>query len=158
MPRPTRTLLALLLALTAVVVAPGVTGARAQTASVQPSALRTFVPVTPTRMMDTRTGLGGTALQNGETRLLDVTGAAGVPNWLPTAAVMNVTITNPDQAGFLTVFPANAARPVASNLNFAPGQTVPNLGISGVDGQGRISIFNALGTADEIADAPGWNQ
>jgi hypothetical protein len=42
------------------------------------------------------------------------------------AVVMNVTVTNTTASSFLTVFPAAAQRPVASNLNWVPGQTVPN--------------------------------
>ncbi len=126
--------------------------------TVQPNPLRSFVPVTPTRVMDTRSGLGGETLVNEETRLLDVTGSGGVPNGLPTSVVMNVTVTDPTQAGFLTVFPGDAGRPLASNLNFAPGQTVPNLVVSGVDSQGRVAIYNDGGDADVIVDVLGWNQ
>ncbi len=129
-----------------------------QPGTIQPNPLRTFVPVTPTRMMDTRSGLGGDTLFNEEIRLLDLTGSGGVPNGLPTSVIMNVTVTDPTQAGYLSVFPADAGQPLASNLNFAPGQTVPNLVVSGVDSQGRVAIYNNGGDADVIVDVLGWNQ
>jgi hypothetical protein len=42
--------------------------------------------------------------------------------------VLNVTATEPSSPGYLTVFPDDACDvPLASNLNFVPGETVPNL-------------------------------
>ncbi len=40
---------------------------------------------------------------------------------------MNVTVTEPVADGFLTVYPCDAPRPLASNLNYVRSQTVPNL-------------------------------
>ena len=42
---------------------------------------------------------------------------------------LNVTVTNPINAGFLTNYPDGRTVPNASNLNFGPGQTVANLGL-----------------------------
>ena len=44
-----------------------------------------------------------------------------------TAVALNVTVTAPSSSGVLTVYPDGLARPVASNMNWVPGQTVPNL-------------------------------
>ena len=57
---------------------------------------------------------------------------------------------------FLTVFPAGEALPLASNLNFRPGQTVPNLVVAKQGAGGRMAIYNAAGTAHVIADVAGW--
>src|SRR5258707_4837659 len=43
-----------------------------------------------------------------------------------TAAVLNVTVVDAAAPGFVTVFPCGAPQPLASNLNFVAGQTVPN--------------------------------
>ena len=40
-----------------------------------------------------------------------------------TAAVLNVTATEPDGAGFVVVYPASQSRPPTSNVNYAPGAT-----------------------------------
>ena len=69
---------------------------------------------------------------------------------------MNVTATNTSDAGFLTVFPAGAAQPTTSNLNFVPGQTVPNLVMSKLGTGGAVSIFNFAGSTDVVADVVGW--
>jgi hypothetical protein len=42
------------------------------------------------------------------------------------AIVLNVTVTDPEAAGFLTVYPCTATVPTASNVNFTKGQTVAN--------------------------------
>jgi hypothetical protein len=61
----------------------------------------------------------------------------------------------------LTTWPNGEAKPNASSLNFAAGQTVANLIVAKVGADGSISIFNAGDTIDRrpvhvIADVVGW--
>ena len=70
--------------------------------------------------------------------------------------MLNITATGPTAGGFLTVFPTGTGRPNASNLNFGPGQTVPNLVIAQVGTNGQVSIYNAAGSTQLIADVAGW--
>lgn len=70
--------------------------------------------------------------------------------------MLNVTATGPTASGYLTVFPTGEALPNASNLNFRPGQTVPNLVIAELGADGQISIYNATGSTQLIADVFGW--
>ncbi|WP_030778371.1 hypothetical protein, partial [Streptomyces sp. NRRL F-2664] len=58
---------------------------------------------------------------------LQVAGVKGVPATGVTAVVMNVTAVHPTEAGHVTVYPNGQAAPGVSNLNFTPGQIVPNL-------------------------------
>jgi uncharacterized protein YkwD len=113
-----------------------------------------FHAVAPGRILDTR--LGGGPVGGGATAGLQVAGHAGVPASGVTAVVLNVTVTNPTAPSYLTVFPAGEARPNASNLNYVPGQTVPNLVTAKLGSGGRLSIFNAAGSVDVIADVAGW--
>lgn len=53
---------------------------------------------------------------------------------------LNVTVTNPVAAGFLTVYPCASGRPVSSNLNYVAGQTVPNFVIVAADEFGGACI------------------
>jgi hypothetical protein len=117
-----------------------------------------FQPLTPDRILDTRTGNGTTAAKLGPAKTLNlqVTGRGGVPSTGVSAVVMNVTVTNPNAPGFLTVFPTGALAPVASNLNFIAGQTVPNRVVVGIGAGGQVSIFNGLGSTDVIADVGGY--
>ncbi|MEO5680108.1 MAG: Ig-like domain repeat protein, partial [Acidimicrobiales bacterium] len=118
----------------------------------------TFVPVTPSRLLDTRSGTGGPAapVGPGATRELVVAGgASGIPS-TATAVVLNVTVTSPTATGYLTVYPTGVARPDTSSLNFVPGQTVGNLVVVGVGSGGQISMFNFSGTTQVIGDIVGY--
>lgn len=114
----------------------------------------TYHPVTPTRILDTRNGpgpLGAAAVME-----VQVAGRAGVPASGVSAVVTNVAVTGPTAMSFLTAFPAGEALPLASNLNFRPGQTVPNLVVAKQGAGGRMAIYNAAGTTHVIADVAGW--
>ena len=115
-------------------------------------------PMTPFRLLDTREG-NGAALgpaAAGSTTHLQVTGRGGVPSVGVGAVVLNVTVAEPTANGFVTVFPAGETQPVASNLNFTPGLTVPNLVIAKVGAGGAVSMFNSAGDTHLIADVAGW--
>lgn len=119
----------------------------------------TYVPLAPSRVLDTRNGTGAAAapVGPGDTIQLKVTDAGGVPVTGGTAVALNVTATNVSGAeSFLTVWPSGTSRPVASNLNFIGGQTVPNLVIARVGAEGRVSIYNNVGTVDVVADTQGY--
>jgi hypothetical protein len=109
-------------------------------------------------VLDTRTANGAPTAKVGpaQTLNLQVTGRGGLPATGVSAVVMNVTVTNPSVAGYLTVFPTGAAAPLASNLNFSAGETVPNRVIVGVRASGQVSIFNGAGSTDVIADVGGY--
>ena len=123
----------------------------------------TYVPLSPTRLLDTRSGTGAPASPIGPGASIDLTvaGVAGVPATGVTAVVLNVTATDasaPDS--FLTVYPADATRPVASNLNFKAGITSTNLVKVAVpttgDKAGKVTIYNNLGSVAVVADINGW--
>jgi hypothetical protein len=115
-----------------------------------------FSGLTPARVLDSRVGTGGfsTPWSAGGMRDITVTGVGGVPAGA-TAVVVNITATNPTTGGYLTVWPAGQALPTASNLNFSAGQTIPNLVVATVGAGGKVSIFNAAGSTDVIADVVG---
>jgi hypothetical protein len=87
---------------------------------------------------------------------LMVTGRGGVPASGVGAVALNVTVTNPTGSSFLTVWPTGAVMPLAANLNFVPGQTVPNMVIAKVGAGGSISMFNFSGSVDVVVDVMGW--
>jgi hypothetical protein len=117
-----------------------------------------FNPLSPTRILDTRDGTGGVSGPVGPGGFIkvQVAGRGGVPPVSGVAAVLNVTVTEPSTGGFLTVYPSNMARPLASNLNFAAGETVPNLVVSKAGWDGTVHIYNNSGTAHVIVDVVGW--
>ena len=111
----------------------------------------------PVRILDTRDGTGGisTPLGQGESIDLKVTGANGVPEGA-SAVVLNVTVDGPTDAGYLTVYPTSDLLPLASNINFDPGETVPNLVFVRVGEGGKIRFFNSGGSTNVVADLAGW--
>jgi chitodextrinase len=114
-----------------------------------------FVPLTPSRIVDTRMG-GGAPLGPGATMTVTVAGNGGVPATGAKAVVLNVTVVNPSAASDLIVWPEGAIRPGSSDLNFTAGQTVPNLVVVKLSANGQIDIFNAFGTTNVIVDVVGW--
>jgi len=48
--------------------------------------------------------------------------------------------------------PRPRARPTASNLNFVPGLTIPNLVLVPLGPGGTVTFYNAVGTVNVIAD------
>jgi hypothetical protein len=115
-----------------------------------------FVSIPPTRALDTRLGTGGTAhaMAANSNLFLDVR-PAGVPA-SATAVVMNVTVAGPTAGGYLTVWPADGAMPDSSNLNFGAGQVTANLVVVPLGSGDRVSMYNAFGNTDVIADVVGY--
>ncbi|HJV09310.1 MAG TPA: peptidoglycan recognition protein, partial [Acidimicrobiales bacterium] len=113
-----------------------------------------FTPLNPARVLDTR---AGAAVGPQGTLQLQVAGVGGVPATGVSAVVLNMTVDRASgPESFLTVWPSGGARPTASNLNFSSGPASTNLVVAQVGPDGRVSIYNNLGTTDVIADVAGW--
>lgn len=113
-----------------------------------------YVPLTPTRLVDTRTTFQ--ALGSGSRAEVPVLGRGGVPASGVTAVVLNVTAVGTSVAGHLRVWPAGAAMPNASVLNTAPGRTQASQVTVGVGGNGSVSVYNAIGTTHYLVDVLGY--
>jgi hypothetical protein len=110
-----------------------------------------FTPMVPSRLLDTRQTsplVGGTVTDE------PIAGQPGGPPADAASVALNVTITNPAGPSFLTVWPSGEGRPLASNLNFAAGQTVPNMVVVKLGTGGRISLFSPM-SADVVIDVLG---
>ena len=125
-----------------------------------------YVPLNPFRILDTRPGscvqCTGLALGPGATRKVQMIGVIGlrvgtdpIPS-TATAVVLNVTAVAGTAASLLTIYPYGAPMPHASNLNFGPGTVIPNLVTATVGQGGAVSIYNALGTVNVVADVEGY--
>jgi hypothetical protein len=128
-----------------------------------PFAPADYFPIPPTRVLDTRNGTGHSGkVAAGHPLDLSVVGASPFPSTHVESVVMNVTVTNPDSAGWLIVSPAGQSVPLASNLNFSAGETVPNLvtvrvttSLSATFG-GKVTLSNGVGNTDVVADVVGY--
>jgi hypothetical protein len=129
------------------------------TPTATPPSAGLYNPIVPNRVLDTRNGTGAPKAQvcAGQTISVQITGTPNIPSTGVGAVVLNVTATNTVVApSFVTVFPTGSARPLASNLNFLPGQTVPNRVIVKVGTGGSVDFYDAAGHTDLIADVGGW--
>ena len=71
-----------------------------------------------------------------------------LPLWL------NVTVTDPASAGFVTVYPCGGTLPTTSSVNFVAGQTVANAVITKTSPTRTVCLSTSTGT-HLIADING---
>jgi glucose/arabinose dehydrogenase len=118
-----------------------------------------FVALPPSRILDTRKGNGAVQQPIADHGSIDlqVAGRGGVPASGVAAVVLNMTVTQPTWAGYVVAYPTGGAAPVASNLNFQPGQTIPNLVTVALGADGKVTLLNgSFGTVQLIADVAGY--
>ena len=117
----------------------------------------TFVPVTPTRIVDSRLGTGlKAALKAGKVATFNVAGLAGVPA-NAVAVTGNATVTHAS-GGYVTVAPLIAGTPTTSTLNFKASDTRAN-NVTTKLGGGKLQVFYYGPTgasADFIFDVTGY--
>lgn len=125
---------------------------------VPPRAREGYHALTPSRVLDTRSGLGApqARLGPGGTVDLTVTGVGGVPASGVASVVLNVTAANPSAYSHVVVWPGGEAMPDTSSLNLRPGENVANLVQVDVGGGGDVRFTNHAGEVDLVADVVGW--
>jgi hypothetical protein len=117
-----------------------------------PAASGAVVPVVPTRLLDTRCGVsGGTCFRTIPGKYTEnwptmtVLGRAGVPSSGVAAVVFDLTATQANGPGFLTMTPADprysSSIPTTSDVNFPAGRTAANQVISPLDVHGDIAVY-----------------
>ena len=104
-------------------------------------------PVVPARLLDTRSGVGGWLgrLISGQSIALDMHQFPGISK-LSDGMLANVTVADPAAAGYLTVYPCDEGRPVASNLNYVAGETKANLVGIDVPTSGNVCLYSSQDT------------
>ena len=110
--------------------------------------------------MDTRDAvapLGGPALVADTTRVFAVLGSCGLPA-NARAAALNVTVASATTDGYLTIYPSDSTRPVASTINFRAGQTRANNAILRLGQGGHLTVYCGIstGTVDFVLDVTGY--
>lgn len=125
-----------------------------------PGATGRFVPVTPTRFLDTRSGTGAAVLPVTAGGFVDlrVAGTRGVPA-KATAAVLNLTGTavSGTRSTDVRAYPLGAPRvPTVSNVNLTAGETRANLSIVRTGAEGRVRVRNSTGQLQLVGDLAGY--
>ena len=123
-----------------------------------------LVPIVPCRLFDTRPGPDNVGprtspLGAADTYTQQVTGTNGncsIPA-AATAVALNVTAVHATAESYLTLWPADAQRPLASNLNWLSGAApTPNKVDVKLSADGRVSLYNNAGNVDVLADVVGY--
>ncbi|MGH7687578.1 MAG: RHS repeat-associated core domain-containing protein [Candidatus Dormibacteria bacterium] len=120
-----------------------------------------YVPVTVTRICDTRASYGtqcaGHTLQPNSTLSVPVSGMAGVPT-NAAAVYLNLTDVGPTgtTSNVIDVYPDGLAAPAASNLDVAQNANQGNLVEVPLGQLGEISVYNQTGTTDVTLDVEGY--
>ncbi|GIG56983.1 hypothetical protein Lfu02_13550 [Longispora fulva] len=115
-----------------------------------------FNPVQPVRITDTREGLG--AGQLGPQTITTIQAPPSVAGTNTIALSANVTAVNSTASTFLTLWPAlngDPARPTASNLNPAPGQTVAVATITEIGETNKFNVYHHAGWSHLLVDVNG---
>ena len=117
----------------------------------------TFVPMTPTRFLDTRSGVGtveGRVMPHSVTKV-KIAGLHGLPANVSTVA-LNITAVHSPGKGFITAYPGGAM-PSTSSLNYEAGQDRANFALVQVGTDGTVSLFNGSEfPVDLVADVSGY--
>jgi hypothetical protein len=119
-----------------------------------------FNTVTPCRIADTRNSsgpLGGPSLQAGAVRNFPVGGVCTIPTSAKAVAV-NVTAVDPTVEGYLTLYPAGTALPLASTINFRSGIVRANNAVLPLGTSGQVSVFCGMGSGSVhfVLDVTGY--
>lgn len=118
---------------------------------------RFFKSVVPTRIADTRAGSGlpysGQTLVASGKLNINFRGIQN-PNFGTTstavAAVVDVTVANPQASGFLSLYPAEASPPNASSLSYTTGHALTKEVTVKLGANGAFTILNSNGGSTEI--------
>lgn len=110
-----------------------------------------FTPVTPTRMVDTRAGIGGWRGTQGVGQTIEV----GVAPDDAVAVTGTIAMINPGLDGYLTGTTCGQPAGATSSVNAARGSVMANSLTIGLSAEGDLCI-NAFVSAHTLFDTTGW--
>ncbi|MEJ3749266.1 hypothetical protein WEI85_39140 [Actinomycetes bacterium KLBMP 9797] len=131
---------------------------RSERVATAPTA-QNFVPLaTPTGVLDTRDGTGGTTGKRGAASMtaFQVTGVGGIPATGVGAVAVRVAVNAPTASTYLTVWPEGQPAPGISMLNVAAGENISNLAVVPVGSSGKLVVYNSGGSTDIVVDVQGY--
>lgn len=119
------------------------------TGSFSPTGGLKFMPIVPTRTLDTRLGTGGWTILHGARQTIDVPVAPTTAR----AVTGTIVAVRPLASSFLTGAPCGTEPPTAS-VNAAEGAVIAN-SFTGRITDGKLCIFSLTGT-HTVFDTTGW--
>jgi hypothetical protein len=124
-----------------------------------PNPPQTLVPISPQRVYDSR--VAGGKVHDGEERVVSLahalTGGAPVVPRGAIAAALTATVTETEGAGYIAVFPADAAWAGTSSVNwFGPNQNLATAVISKLDANRRVKVRGGVNPTHVVIDVAGY--
>jgi hypothetical protein len=115
-------------------------------------------PIHPTRVLDTRTTLGGhdAPIGPGGAANARVLGVGGVPSAGVAAVLVHLTATSSTNTTYLEAYGTGLPRRSSSTLNMGPGNTVSNTALVPVGTAGEVGVYNEWGNVQVTLDVEGW--
>jgi len=137
-------------------------GALATTSPALMPAAGQFFPVAPTKVLDTRDGIGGVPaapLASGTTATFPVTGVGQIPAGDVSDVYVVITAISPQDNGCLQDYDSDLVNPAICTVSFAARENITDSDIVQVSSAGDVSVTNASsGTADVSVTVQGYYQ
>lgn len=111
-----------------------------------------YTPISPVRVLDTRESTKLTAGQ-----VYELSFPSGLLPSDVTAVAVNVSVTETEAAGFVTVYACSATKPLASAINYGAGQTASNLVVAALTA-GQKLCFSTMSATHLVVDLNGYHQ
>jgi hypothetical protein len=116
-----------------------------------------YVATTPTRTVDTRSGLGGAPVSARGTKDVAVLGHGPVPSTGVSAVAFTISALSPTATGYLSVYAGGTTRPPTANLYLSPGRSIANMAVSMVGSAGTVTIYNGAPSSTQfVVDVTGY--
>ena len=109
-----------------------------------------FYAVTPVRLLDTRIALG--PIDAGCTAVLDLHGFVGAE---ASGVALDVVTVDAQDRGFVTAYPCETDRPLASNVNPRVGDPTPNSVVAPLLASRQVCLYVSVRT-ELVVDLTGW--
>jgi hypothetical protein len=130
------------------------------TASAASGSPSSYVPVSPCRLVDTRENVQGTAALGADKSMAVAAHGTNGACVLPSDAqglALNVTAVQGSALSFMTVYPGDEGRPLASTLNWDAGTyALANHATVLLSTDGHFNVYNNAGTVHVVIDVVGY--
>ena len=116
-----------------------------------------YVGLLPSRILDTRTGLGGLRTLAVGQAVFTASLPASVGPEGASSLILNLAATGGTApSDFLSIYAGNVAYPGTSDVNFLAGDTRANHAVVRLGSSGQVALYNAAGQVDAIVDLSGY--
>jgi hypothetical protein len=116
-----------------------------------------YVGLLPTRLLDTRTGLGGLRRLASGQALFTPSLPSSVPGGGACALLLNLAAINGSApTDFLSLYAGGVAYPGTADLNFVAGDVRANHVVVRPGAGGQLALYNAAGQVDAVIDLSGY--